>query len=68
MSRGDTGAHGADVKGLRELDELDTGSVHSAKKNGYLEANPWRATLNAVQALTLLVNLDFQDSPIVPTN
>jgi hypothetical protein len=63
MSRGDTSARSADVEGLRELNELDTGSVHSPKENGYLEANAWRAALNAVQALTLLVNLDFQNPP-----
>jgi hypothetical protein len=68
VGRSDAGARGADVEGLRELDELDTGSVYSAKKNGYLEANAWRAALNAVQALTLLVNLDFQDPPVVPAN
>jgi hypothetical protein len=68
MSRGDAGTRGADVEGLRELDELDTGSVHSPKENGYLQANAWRAALNAVQALTFLVNLDFQDPPVVPAN
>jgi hypothetical protein len=63
MGRGDTRARGADVQGLRELNEFDTGSVHSAKKNWYLEANARRAALNAVQALALLVNLDFQGFP-----
>jgi len=41
MSRSDAGTRSADVEGLREFNELDTGSVHSAKENGYLEANAW---------------------------
>ena len=67
MSRSDTGARSADVEGLRELNELDTGSIHTAKKNGHLQANTRRAAaLHRVRALALLADLDFQTPPIVP--
>ena len=69
MSRGDARASSADIKGFREFNELNTRGVDTAKKDGYLEANAWRAAaLNRVQALTLPVDLDFQTSPVVPAN
>lgn len=69
MSGGDTGARSADIKSLRELNELNTRGVDTAKKDGYLEADAWRAAaLNRIQALTFLVDLDFQISPVVPAN
>jgi hypothetical protein len=64
MSRGDIGARGADIEGLCEFNELYTGSVNAAKKNGYLEANTWRAAaLRRFRARALLVDLDFQTPP-----
>ena len=67
MSRGDTRARSADIKGFREFNELDTRGIDPAKKDGYLKANAWRAAaLSGVQALTLPVDLDFQTSPMVP--
>jgi hypothetical protein len=69
MSAGDTGARSADIKGLREFNELNARGVDAAKKDGYLEADAWRAaTLNRVQALAFPVDLDFQTSPVVRAN
>jgi hypothetical protein len=67
MSRGDIGARRADIEGLCELNELDAGSVNTAKKNGHLETNTRRAAaLRSFRAHTLLVDLDFQTPPVVP--
>src|SRR4029077_16512580 len=61
MGRGDTGASGADVKGLGELNELGAGSVDTAEKHGHLEADARGPTaLNRIQALALAVYFDFQ--------
>jgi len=69
MRRSDTGTRRADVERLRELNEFNTGSVDTPKKNGYLEADTRRpAALNRIQALAFVVYLDFQTSPVVPVN
>ena len=60
---------GTNVEGLGEFDELDSGGVDAAKKNRYLEADAGGATaLGGVQALTSLIDLKFQGSPMVPAN
>jgi hypothetical protein len=64
MSRGDTSASSADVKGLGELNEVDARSIDTAEKHGYLEADSRRATaLSRVDALAFAVNFDFQAPP-----
>lgn len=65
MRRSDTRTCGADIKRLGELNELDSGSVHAAKKNRYLETNARRAAaLRRFHTFTLLVNLKFQTLPL----
>ncbi len=64
MCRGDAGASSADVKGFGELNELNAGSVDTAQKHGYLEANArGPAALDRVQARAFVVYFGFQAPP-----
>ncbi len=67
MCRGDTRPGGTDIQGLGQFNELRARSIDAAKKNRYLEANT-RGMAALLQAFTLLLNLKFQTSPVVPAN
>ena len=67
MCGGDTRARGTDIERLGQFNELNPGCIDAAKKNRYLEANS-RGLAALLQAFTLLLNLKFQMSPMVPAN
>jgi len=67
MCRGNTRPCGADIQRLSQFNEFRARSIDAAKKNRYLEANA-RGMAALLQAFTLLLNLKFQTSPVVPAN
>jgi len=58
VRRGDTGAIGADIEGLGELDELGAGGVGAADEDGYLQTETWRPSCRrGAHALPCLENV-----------
>ena len=67
MCGGDTRPCSTDIERLGQFNELHARSIDATKKNWYLEANT-RGLAALLQAFTLLLNLKFQTSPMVPAN
>ena len=55
VARGDTGASSANIESLGKFNELGTGGIISADKDGYLKPDSRRAsTRGKLQALAIL--------------